>query len=259
MLVGFLGDIYLAKIRYNIVMESFLEKIEESIQRSPNDRKKIREIQKELEEAFGNRIYSKKFDYDLNLEDLNKLFAIFNRYLFSNKLDRNEIDIAISEHNKKEKGSFFLGMDKNNKHLLQIVKYSKDNFFQIVNVFLHELIHFYDCSYGPLKNERETAKVAIMNNRQYVGNYDVHGKYFKDWCDRINKFGFCVKEKYSIDDKRVMKKITEKNRKTDKFFDSKSKEDDEQYKIVKTFYNALKNCEKSMVYRDAKHWYIQID
>ena len=55
-----------------------------------------------------------------------------------------------------------------------------------------------------------------------------------------------------------MKKITEKNRKTDNFFDSKSKEDDKQYKIVKAFYNALKNCEKSMVYRDAKHWYIQI-
>lgn len=245
-------------MQYNIIMESFLDKIEESIQRSQKDKTKIREIQKELEESFGNKIYSKKFDYDLKIEDLNALFDIFNRHLFRNKLDRNEIDIAISEHNKKEKGQFFLGLDKNNKHLLQIVKYSQDNFFQIVNVFLHELIHFYDCSYGPLKKERETVKVAILNNRQYVGNYDVHGKYFREWCDRINRFGFYVKEKYSIDDKLVMKKITEKNRKTDRFFDSKSKEDDVQYKIVKTFYNALKNCEKSMVYRDAKHWYIQI-
>ena len=240
-------------------MESFLDTIEESIQRTPKDKEKIRTIQKELEEAFGNKIYSKKFDYDLKIEDLDKLFDIANKHLFRNKLDRNEINIVITEHNNKEKGSFFLGLDKENKHLLRIVKYSKDNFFQIVNVFLHELIHFYDCLYGPLHKERESIHVAVLNNRQYVGTYDVHGKYFKDWCDKINKFGFCVKEKYSIDDKRVMKKkITEKYRKTDEFFDSKNKEDDKQFKTVKILFHALKNCEKSMVYRDAKHWYIEI-
>ena len=62
-----------------------------------------------------------------------------------------------------------------------------------------------------------------------------------------------------------MKKIYKKNRDTNDFFDDnpikddKTIEDDEQYKRVKMFYDSLENCNKDMVYRDAKHWYVQID
>ena len=62
-----------------------------------------------------------------------------------------------------------------------------------------------------------------------------------------------------------MKKIHKKNHDTNDFFDdntikdNKTIEDDEQYKRVKMFYDSLENCNKDMVYRDAKHWYVQID
>ena len=62
-----------------------------------------------------------------------------------------------------------------------------------------------------------------------------------------------------------MKKIHEKNLDINDFFDDKiidddkTIEDDEQYMRVKQFYDCLENCNKDMVYRDAKHWYVQID
>jgi hypothetical protein len=51
-------------------------------------------------------------------------------------------------------------------------------------------------------------------------------------------YGFNIKEHYSIQDKTGMKKILEKNRYTDNFFDDETHIDDEQYKRVKMFYDS---------------------
>ena len=36
-------------------------------------------------------------------------------------------------------------------------------------------------------------------------------------------------------------------------------DDINEYSRVKAIYDSLINCNKDMVYRDSKHWYIQID
>lgn len=70
--------------------------------------------------------------------------------------------------------------------------------------------------------------------------------------------------------KKAMKKIQEKTKTTNVFFDEHNIDehnvdehnvDDEEYykKVVKFMYDSLVNCNKDLVYRDAKHWYIQID
>lgn len=242
-------------------MKTFVDIIDEAIQRTPALKTKIRNMQLDFENAFGDKLYSKKFDYDVTSNDLTTMFNLINHWLFKDKLDINGVSIVISTnvnvHN--EKGIFRLGVNQDNKHVIGIVKYEKDNLFQIINVFIHEMIHYYDFMYGPLKKKSDIAYVDTINGRQYVDRYDAHGTFFISECKRINMYGFNVKEKYSIKDKTGMKKILETKRATDSFFDGKSIEDDEQYKRVKAFYDSLENCNKDMVYRDAKHWYVQID
>ena len=243
-------------------MKDYLKCIDESIQKTPALKNKIRQIQQAFENEFADKIYSKKFDYDVNLKDLEKLFLMLNHCIFKDKLSIDGINLIVvgnaAKHN--EKGTFKIGVDISNKHVLGIVKYEKDNFFHIVNVLIHEMIHYYDLMYGPLKEKSNVAYVGNVNGRQCVGGeYDAHGKYFKEWCDKANLLGFDVKEKYSIKDKCGMKKILEKKRTTDEFFDKKASTDDEQYRRVKQFYDSLTNCNKDMIYRDAKHWYVQID
>jgi len=41
--------------------------------------------------------------------------------------------------------------------------------------------------------------------------------------------------------------------------DSSIIDDEEYYEKVKFMYDSLANCNKDLVYHDAKHWYIQID
>lgn len=237
---------------------TYQESINEAALRSPAMKQKIKQLQKELEAVFKDQLYSTHFDYNVDVSDLQKLFSIANKYFFKGKLDLSTTDIVAVNEVRKDKGTFKAGNDISRKDLIGIVKYDKDNAYQIVNVFLHEMVHLYDSKFGPLKDVINTAFVDNIAGRQHVDRYDAHGKYFKDYCNKINAYGFDIKEKYSVNDKRVMKKIDEK-RNTDKFFDNESKEDDEQYKRVKAAYDKLKNCNKAMVYRDAKHWYIQID
>ena len=243
------------------MVDNFNTLINEAIQRNPALKQKIKTMQNDFEKAFGDKLYSRKFDYDVTVDDLNTVFKLVNHWLFKDRLDINNISIIVSTDvdTHKEKGTFMLGVNKDNKHVMGIVKYEKDNLFQIINVFIHEMIHYYDFTYGPLKENSDVAYVDIINNQQYVNRYDTHGKFFISECKRINAYGFDVKEKYSIKDTTGMKKIHEKNRNTNKFFDEKTHEDDEQYKRVKMFYDSLYNCNKDMVYRDAKHWYVQID
>lgn len=250
-------------------MENYLTRIEEAIQRTPEEKKKVKAIQKDFEEAFGDRIYSKKFDYEVTVKDLETIFHIVNKWFFKNKLNIDTLEIStqtISEDffgYPKEKGSFFLRLNENGKHKLIIYKRSnKDNLFQIVNVFLHELIHYYDCEHGEMKNHLSNLIIQNVNGKQYVDKYNAHGKFFKAWCDTINKFGFYVKEKYSIRDKSAMKKIAEKNSKVqDKnSFEYKISRlsDEEAYKRIKAIYDSLKNCEKDMGFKDSKNWFISI-
>lgn len=241
-------------------MKSYLDIVNEVIQRTPSAKQKIKEIQVEFEEVFGDHLYSKKFDYDVTADDLKKIFMIANRHLFKEKLNAEDVKFVVMLDRRKDKGTFKIGKDNASKDVIGIVKYDKDNFFQIVNVLLHEMVHMYDSKFGQLGKVIKTAYVNTVNGRQLVGEYDVHGKYFKDWCKKLNYYGFEVKEKYSLSDRRLMKKIAEKEKYNgNHFFDSISKEDDEQYKKVKAAYDRLKNCNKDMVYRDADHWYIQID
>ena len=188
-------------------MKFFLKNLDEAVQRTPAAKQKIKAIQVEFEEAFGDRLYSKKFEYDVVESDLKKIFMIANKHLFKEKLNVNNVIFTVMSYKRKDKGTFKAGKDASQKDLIGIVKYDKDNFFQIVNVVLHEMIHLYDSKFGPLKDVINIAYVDNINNRQYVDRYDVHGKYFKDWCKKLNYFGFEVKETYSINDKKLMKKI----------------------------------------------------
>ena len=51
-------------------MNDFVVFINEAMQRTPALKQKIQSMQREFEMAFGEKIYSKKFDYDVNVNDL---------------------------------------------------------------------------------------------------------------------------------------------------------------------------------------------
>lgn len=242
-------------------MKTFLDTINEAIQRNPAFKEKIKKMQEDFEKAFGNMLYSEKFDYDICKSDLEKTFMLANKWFFKNRLNIDDVAIVIIDNavNHKDKGTFKLGVNENNKHQIGVIKYVKDNFYQVVNVFLHEMIHLYDSYFGPLKDKSNIQFIDVFANKQFVDRYDAHGKYFKDWCNKINAYGFDVQEKYDINSKKVMKKIFEKKRHTNEFFDEKNEENDIEYAKVKAFYDSLTNCNKDMVYRDSKHWYVQID
>lgn len=241
-------------------MKSFFQYINEAIQNNSNIKNKIKKFQLELENKFGTKIYNKSFNYDINIDDLYDFFDIANIYFFNSKLSKDTLEIKIINGNRKEKGTFKTGRDVNDKDLIGIVKYDKDNFFQILNVFLHEMIHLYDSKFGPLYKYINAYDVMnTKTNKQFVGSYDAHGKYFKQFCEKINRYGFIVKDKYSISDKQYMKKLKEQKTKqiAETFFADES--NDEHFKNVKQIYDSLTNCNKDMVYRDKDHWYIQID
>ena len=132
-----------------------------------------------------------------------------NKHLFKEKLELAGVMFVVMTDKRKDKGTFKAGRDSKQKDLIGIVKYDKDNFFQIVNVLLHEMVHLYDSKFGPLKDVIGIACVDNIGNRQFVDRYDAHGKYFKEWCGKLNYYGFEVKETYSVNDSRLMKKINE--------------------------------------------------
>ena len=110
-------------------MKSYLDNIDEAIQRSPAAKKKIKEIQAEFEESFGDHLHSKRFDYDVVVDDLKKIFIIANKHLFKGKLNAEDVTFVVMDERRKDKGTFKAGKDGKSKDVIGIVKYGKDNFF----------------------------------------------------------------------------------------------------------------------------------
>ena len=92
-------------------MKSFSHWLEEAIKNNTSAKNKIRKLQSELEECFGDKIYDKTFDYDLNIDDLWLFFDIANKYFFNSKLNKDTLALGILTGNRKEKGSFKVGRD----------------------------------------------------------------------------------------------------------------------------------------------------
>ena len=122
-------------------------------------------------------------------------------------------------------------------------------------------------------NRDNAISVLRANNTQYVNGYDAHGRYFNTFIQKFKNFGIIVKIKYDANDRKLMKKINEKNKsksiltKNGKNIDMSmfhtpilnETEDDPEYKAkVEALYNGLKNCNKDFGYIDKDHWYISI-
>lgn len=82
-------------------------------------------------------------------------------------------------------------------------KHPKDSFLNVVSVLLHELIHYKDLIDGPLSYVKEK-EVKTKDDEQYVGEYNVHGSFFKKWVDIAYENGIIVEQYHSQEGKRYI-------------------------------------------------------
>ena len=247
-----------------------------------------KELLEEIKKAFPS-YKSKSFDYVVTMNDIEKLFSLLNKCLFSSKLDRSCIDIYIKSYGEfgKNKGTFNFVRDSIERSEIRIFKNNAgDNFGQIVSVLCHEMIHAYDRYYGDMKkiielsnSRHEIPNVVRTKHTQYVNGYDVHGKYFMSIVEKAKQYGLTVKIHYESNDRNLMKKIDEDAMKAKlskmktaqgnpidtSFFKTPFLVEDEIDNVdgnskdaVQTLYDNLENCDKDFGYVDKDHWYISI-
>lgn len=175
-------------------------------------------IEDKLLVEFGDNIYSKKYNYELNMKDLLVIQRILSQELFDKKLDLLPISIISEDYAKMQNdypfkgriGHDFISTDGKSLKIMpieiQIVSYGKhDNLMKIVEVVAHELIHQYDYLYGQAKFllpiEKHMKAMGIAFDK-----YDVHGMYFKNQMNRINKqFDLAVEITYNEENMNFMK------------------------------------------------------
>lgn len=235
---------------------------------------KKRDIHRRFEELFGSKLQSKTFDYVPTEHDLYEVAEIFNAYVFNGKFDLNDIEIMVVEKNScKDKGAMSFGKNKKPtaKYLIRIFKSSHgDNFYQIVNVLAHELIHVHDYMFGEISHILKAHcgealsgfyVVTTADQKQYVGveHYDAHGKFFSGWAKKFNSLGFNVQPLFNVNGPRQMKKLKEQNQdeKHDFFYETENAKEMLTYKAIRRVFDIIVAPNKRLVYRNAKQWFIE--
>ena len=183
-------------------------------------------IEDQLHDCFNDEIYSTKYDYKINKDDLLKIQFILADNLFDKKLEIIPIDIvnreyAMNTSNDEFKGRIGYDLIKKDSgyyavkpYRIEIVDYlGKDNLAKIISVLSHELIHQYDYIYGPasliLPMQKSMTDLGMQVDKSK--EYDYHGSFFSSHMARINdEFELGVQIKYDMKDGSFMK-IKRKN------------------------------------------------
>ena len=180
-----------------------------------------------LHNKFGDFIYSTKYDYSLNIDDLKAIQKILALNLFDKKLDLIPITILNESQSYNKDGTQFKGRigyawtTKPNGYFaicpteMQIVSFNgKDNLAKIINVVAHELIHQYDYLYGDasIKLPAKKSLIQFKLNTDNIEEYEFHGKFFQYHLHRINSsFDPYVQTFYDMTTGAFMKSNKRKN------------------------------------------------
>lgn len=168
-----------------------------------------------FKEEFGNKLWSQDKDFVINDEDLRISFRILNECIFESKLDNN-VKFTIEEfRGQKSKGSFRAGYIADKQKYKQDIRFTRqpgeDNFFRIICVLAHEMIHMFDFNFGKWSSfeNRLLLKTDFQLKTQTIGEYDIHGEFFETIMKKVNSYGFNIQKLYSRKDDQAMKTIDE--------------------------------------------------
>ena len=171
----------------------------------------------ELDKEFGQYYWDNNFIYKPNQKDLEKIFKIVNKHVFSNRLPPIKIQLKTTN----DDGIYGAFCDsvrddetgervKLSEPFISITDWGTDNFTNVLDVLCHEMIHYYDTLYGPIRKYREE-KLVNFNGKQFLGSYDAHGDYFNSWVNRFAMLEIAVsihakkKNRYYLNRAEVMK------------------------------------------------------
>ena len=148
------------------------------------------ELQKLIVSKFGSRFLNQDNRYEATVEDLQIVYDCINDFIFNGKLPKIEIIVVDMKPGDIGKAVFMFSM-KNFKFKPKI-KYlrelDRDTPLLMTRALCHEMIHYYDFSYGPLSH-LEGKIITAKDGKQFVGDYDAHGDYFKKWINEITSNG----------------------------------------------------------------------
>lgn len=163
-----------------------------------------------LIQKYGRElVLNQTLHFDPSEQDMIDMYKLANQIVFENKL-YPEPKIQFKSISKGSKGTFgWQDKDKDgNIVLLKIPvigynKHSKDTFLIVVSTLMHELIHYKDLIDGPLSYIKDK-EVRSEDEEQYVGEYNVHGSFFKKWIDIAYQNGIIVEQHHSQEGKRYI-------------------------------------------------------
>ena len=144
------------------------------------------ELQKLIVSKFGSRFLNQDNRYEATAEDLQIVYDCINEFIFKSKLPKIEISVVDMKPGDIGKAVFMFNMK--NFAIKPKIKYlrelDRDTPLLMASALCHEMIHYYDFSYGPL-SRLEGKTIAAKDGKQFVGEYDAHGDYFKKIMNEI--------------------------------------------------------------------------
>lgn len=123
----------------------------------------------DLENAFGDWLWTEGDNFSPNKLHLKTMFNIVNKHIFGGELDSNIPKDVIREGvNPKldhAMAAFAFGSVKGQKTQIIMIKHrKKDNFFITLCSLIHEMIHMYDFNFGKMKKMMDKyGAVALLN------------------------------------------------------------------------------------------------
>mgnify|MGYP003287462921 CR=1 FL=1 len=141
---------------------------------------KIYKLRSMLINRLGKKFIDQDTKYITTEKDLLIIYECINEYVFDNKLPKNPMLTLVDRTNEMAKGLFLFSLkDKNVIPKIKIFREkNRDTPLFITSVLCHEMIHYFDFLYGPLSKIND-ATFKNENGKQFVGEYDSHGDYFK--------------------------------------------------------------------------------
>ena len=137
-----------------------------------------------IDKEFGEYYWNVDFIYEPNKKDLDRMFDIVNETMFGNKLPKLDVKLMHENHDGiygsfcalciDEKTNKIIELDK---PFITVINWGKDNFSNVLDTLCHEMIHAYDYYYGPAKKYHGKA-LKIVDGKQLVEDYEIHGNYF---------------------------------------------------------------------------------
>lgn len=220
-----------------------------------------------IDKEFGEYYWNNDFIYEPNEKDLLRMFDIVNEIMFENSIPKTDIIITHKNYDGIF-GSYcnsYLDTEtgkvcKLEKPFITIISWGKDNFSNVLDILCHEMIHAYDSNFGPAK-KHEDEVMKLIDEKQYLGDYAVHGDYFLSWVNRFSAMEVVVSihakknNKYYLNRNEVMKDNELNEQKKKMTYEEQCKH---MEMIAKRYFDSLQSEEYVGVTVDGNKMYVVI-